>query len=603
MAQIYGFVSDPQNWHFGILTGLAWLLASGVAIGLFARLKAKLQQQKLRLDTALENMSQGLCMHNADGRIIMFNERYCKMTGRSAASLKDRHLLDVFKERKVLGDFVGDPEIYFADLISKIRAGKSNSFIWHGAADRTYHVVDEPMRDGGWVSTVEDISDWREAQKKIEHMARHDSLTNLPNRRHFSEQLELALQRLSRKQQIAVLCIDLDHFKDVNDTLGHPVGDEVLKEVSDRLSMCVRKSDTVARLGGDEFVILLAGENLQPTDVSAMASRIVEVVGMPYEIDEQKIIIGASIGISMAPQDGKEADQLLQNADMALYRAKSDGRGTCRYFEPGMDASAQARRILTLDLRAALLREEFEVYYQPIYDLKTNKITSFEALVRWNHPIRGMMPPAAFIPLAEETGLIVPLGEWVLRKACQDAAQWSEAVDLAVNLSPAQFKNRDLVSSIIEAVTAAALSPRRLEVEITESVLIQDHEAALSALHQLRNFGVRISMDDFGTGYSSLSNLRSFPFDKVKIDQSFVQEMELQDDSMAIVRAITALGKSLGITTTAEGVETSEQLNLLRLEGCAQVQGYLFSRPQPASVVEELLLHNQVSEQRELKAG
>lgn len=603
MTQIYAFVSNPQNWHFGILTGIAWLLVSGAAIGLFAGMKTKLQQRKVRLDTALENMSQGLCMHNAEGRIVMFNERYCKMTGRSAASLKDRNLLDVFKERQAIGDFVGDPETYFADLVRKIRAGKSNSFIWQVAADRTYRVVDQPIRNGGWVSTVEDISDWREAQDKIEHMARHDALTNLPNRRFFSEQLELALRHLSRNERIAVLCIDLDHFKDVNDTLGHSVGDDLLKEVSNRLSTCVRKSDTVARLGGDEFVIVLAGEDLQPTDVSSMANRIVEIVGAAYDIYEHKIIIGASIGISVAPDDGNEADQLLKNADMALYRAKSDGRGTYRYFEAGMDARAQARRILTLDLRAALLREEFEVYYQPIYNVEGSKIISFEALARWHHPIRGLTPPADFIPLAEETGLIVPLGEWVLRKACKDAANWPETVDIAVNLSPAQFKDRNLVASIIEAVTTAGLSPKRLELEITESVLLQDHEATLSALHQLRNFGVRISMDDFGTGYSSLSNLRSFPFDKVKIDQSFVQEMESQGESMAIVRAITALGKSLGITTTAEGVETSEQLDLLRLEGCTQVQGYLFSHPQPASVVEELLLRDRSSEQRALKAG
>lgn len=603
MAYIYAFVSNPRNWHFGILMGIAWLLASGAAIGLFARMKAKLQQQKLRLDTALENMSQGLCMHNAEGRIIMFNERYCKMTGRSAASLKDRYLLDLFKERQAAGDFIGNPETYFADLVSKIRAGKSNSFIWEVSADRTYRVVDHPMRDGGWVSTIEDISDWREAQNQIEHMARHDALTNLPNRRFFREQLDLVLGRVSRNQRIAVLCIDLDHFKDVNDTLGHPVGDELLKEVSGRLSSCVRKNDTVARLGGDEFAIILAGEDLQPAEVSSIANRLVEVVATAYEIQEHKIVIGASVGIAMAPTDGKQADQLLKNADMALYRAKSDGRGTYRYFESGMDASAQARRILTLDLRAALLREEFEVYYQPIHDVERSKIVCFEALVRWHHPIRGLTPPGAFIPLAEETGLIVPLGEWVLREACKDAAKWPETIGLAVNLSPAQFKNRNLVSSIIEAVTMAGLSPGRLELEITESVLLQDHDATLSALHQLRDFGVRISMDDFGTGYSSLSNLRSFPFDKVKIDQSFVHEMESQGDSMAIVRAITALGKSLGITTTAEGVETSEQLDLLRLEGCTQAQGYLFSTPQPASVVEEILLRNQLSEQLELKAS
>jgi len=377
------------------------------------------------------------------------------------------------------------------------------------------------------------------------------------------------------------LCLDLDNFKYVNDSLGHPIGDDLLKQVSLRLCECVRAGDTVSRLGGDEFAIVQLGVELRAPEISALASRIVEVVGAPYDIQGHIVIIGSSIGIAVAPDDGTDPDQLLKNADMALYRAKADGRGTYRFFETGMDARAQARRLLEIDLRAALARGEFELYYQPIHDLKADNIICFEALVRWMHPLRGMIQPTDFIALAEETGLIVPIGNWVLRKACADAAGWSRDVSVAVNLSPAQFKNRDLVPSVIAALSTSGLAANRLELEITESVLLQESEATLATLHKLRDFGVRISMDDFGTGYSSLSYLRSFPFDKIKIDQSFVHELASRGDSMAIVRAVTGLGKSLGISTTAEGVETKEQLALLRLEGCTEVQGYLFGLPRP----------------------
>jgi predicted signal transduction protein with EAL and GGDEF domain len=345
----------------------------------------------------------------------------------------------------------------------------------------------------------------------------------------------------------------------------------------------------VSRLAGDEFAILQVGAGPQPLEAYLLASRLVEVAGAPYEFEGHQVTIGSSIGISMAPGDGSDPDQLLKNADMALYRAKKDGRGTYRFFEPEMDARAQARRSLLLDLRAALLRGEFEVYYQPIYNLEPDQIVCFEALVRWNHPLRGITLPAEFIPLAEETGLIVQIGDWVLRKACTDAASWSQDVSVAVNLSPAQFKNRNLVQSVMTALSTSGLAANRLELEITESVLLQDSEATLAALRKLHEFGVRISMDDFGTGYSSLSYLRCFPFDKIKIDQSFVRELSSHTDSMAIVRAVTGLGKGLGISTIAEGVETKEQLALLRLEGCTQVQGYLFSPPRPAAEVEDML--------------
>jgi predicted signal transduction protein with EAL and GGDEF domain len=328
----------------------------------------------------------------------------------------------------------------------------------------------------------------------------------------------------------------------------------------------------------------------EPSAVAMLASYVVEKVSAPYEIAGHQLVIGVSIGISLAPDDGKNPDELLKKADLALYRAKEDGRGTYRFFETGMDARAQARRLLELDLRAALKREEFEVYYQPIRDVAKDVVVAFEALVRWNHPLRGMIPPVNFIPLAEETGLIVRLGDWVLRQACMDAASWSQDVCVAVNLSPVQFKNPSLVSAVKEALRASGLPAQRLELEITESVLLQNSEATLAVLHELRGFGVKISLDDFGTGYSSLSYLRSFPFDKIKIDRSFVSELATRDDSMAIVRAVTGLGKSLGIVTTAEGVETDAQFDLLRREGCTQAQGYLFSRPRPAAEVENMLI-------------
>lgn len=569
--------------------------AAGIVLGLCLvaaltdrRSKDKLRQQKVLLDTALENMSQGLCMFDAEGCAILFNERYIQMMESSAVALKGQSLLDLFRQKKASGAFAGDPEEIFAQVMADIRAGKPSTKIVQTGAGHVLRVIEQPMQGGGWVATFEDITEWQKAQAQISHMARHDSLTNLPNRTLFREQLEEALWRAKRNDHIAVLCLDLDHFKGINDSLGHPIGDDLLREVACRLTDCVREGDTVCRLGGDEFAIVQIGSDPQ-TSPTNLANRLIEVVSAPYNIQGHQITIGVSIGVAVAPNDGSDADQLLKNSDLALYRAKEDGGGIFHFFEIGMDARAQARRLLEIDLRGALLRSEFLVYYQPIQDLKADRVVGFEALVRWNHPLRGMVAPLNFIPLAEETGLIVPLGDWVLRTACSDAAGWSQDVCVAVNLSPAQFKSRNLVPSVVSALEDSGLSACRLELEITESVLLHDSDATLATLHKLRSLGVRISMDDFGTGYSSLSYLRSFPFDKIKIDRSFVSELATRDDSMAIVRAVTGLGKSLGISTTAEGVETSEQLALLRLEGCTEVQGYLFSPPRPAEDVESML--------------
>jgi diguanylate cyclase (GGDEF)-like protein len=581
-------IPPPALSFLTAVAAVAVLGLSLLAAMIDRRAKGELHSQKILLDNALANMSQGLCMFDTNGRILLFNQRYVDLMDRSGMPLQGRLLVDVLRELKAVGEWDGDPDEFFADVLADASAGRT-VIKTLGRNGRSLRVVDQPMKDGGWVATFEDITEWQAAQEQISHMARHDALTNLPNRTLFREQLEKALRLARRSDQLAVLCLDLDHFKDINDSLGHPVGDVLLKEVAQRLGECITEHDTVARLGGDEFAIVQFCSDCDPSAVASLASHVVEKVSAPYEIAGHQLVIGVSIGISLAPEDGKNPDELLKKADLALYRAKEDGRGTYRFFETGMDARAQARRLLELDLRAALKRGEFEVYYQPIRDVAKDVVVSFEALARWNHSLRGMISPANFIPLAEETGLIVPIGEWVLRQACTDAAGWSQDVGVAVNLSPVQFKNPNLVSTVKEALRASGLPAHRLELEITESVLLQNSEATLSVLHELRGFGVRISLDDFGTGYSSLSYLRSFPFDKIKIDRSFVTELATRDDSMAIVRAVTGLGKSLGIVTTAEGVETDAQFDLLRREGCTQAQGYLFSRPRPAADVENML--------------
>jgi len=407
------------------------------------------------------------------------------------------------------------------------------------------------------------------------------------------ERLEHELKRVKRGECLAVLCLDLDHFKSVNDTLGHPIGDELLKVVAERLRRCVREPDTIARLGGDEFAVIMTGM-VEPTDAVALAKRIRASVTKPYHLDGHQIITDISIGISLAPVDSCEPDQLLKNADMALYGAKGDGRGTYRFFEPEMDARMKARRELELDLRKALVNVEFELHYQPLVNLKTNEITAFEALVRWNHPVRGLISPADFIPVAEETGLIIPLGEWVLRRACTETAGWPAHIKVAVNLSPAQLKSRNLTQLVMSALAESGMAPDRLQLEITETVLMQNTFNTLATLHQLRKLGVQIAMDDFGTGYSSLSYLRSFPFDKIKIDRSFIKDLSNGNEPLAIVHAVAGLANSLNMVSTAEGVETQQQLDQLQTVGCTEMQGYLFSRPRPASEIVRMFLGSEV---------
>jgi len=546
---------------------------------LVAERTAQLSEREQELDAAINNMSQGLIMFDASARMVVCNQRYFEMYQLSPEIVKPgstlRELLD---HRIANGTFMGDPEQYAEELRASLAKGDTTRLIIELAGGRTVSLINHRMRNGGWVATHEDITERRDAEKKIAYMAGHDMLTDLPNRTQLRERLGHALADVHRGERLAVLYLDLDHFKTVNDTLGHPIGDQLLQAVAGRLRGCIRDNDTVARVGGDEFAIIQRGIEAPP-DATSLACRIGDAIRAPYEIDGHTVIVDSSIGISLAPDDSVGPDTLLKNADMALYRAKTDGRATYRFFEPEMDARMHARRMLELALRAALSKQEFEVYYQPIINLNDNTITSFEALIRWHHPERGMISPVEFIPLAEEIGLIVPIGEWVIRRACVDAAKWPQDVKIAVNLSPVQLTHPNLVPVVVNALAASGLAPHRLELEITEAVLMQNTEVTVATLHRLRHLGVHISMDDFGTGYSSLSYLRSFPFDKIKIDRSFVKGLGEGEESAAIVRAVAGLAQSLHMTTTAEGVETEQQMQQVRSLGCTEMQGFLFSPP------------------------
>jgi diguanylate cyclase (GGDEF)-like protein len=599
VAEDIGIALSSWQKETNILLGAGGLAALTVAIMilLIARqlilahkaATGKLTLEKLRLSTAINNMSQGLIMFDSAERLVICNECYIGMYGLSRDIVKPGcSLLELLRHRVETGSFSHyDPDQYRIELLGKLALGKVTTLIVETAQGREVSVTSSPMTAGGWVATHEDFTERRRGEAKLAYLAHHDALTELPNRLWLYERLRQGLVGSNRGEHLAVLCLDLDQFKEVNDAFGHPVGDLLLKSVADRLRGCIRETDLVARLGGDEFAIMQGGAS-QPTDAISLASRLIETISTPYEFGDHRVVIGLSIGIALAPEDGLDPEQLLRNADIALYRAKADGRSLYRFFEPEMDARMQARRRLEIDLRKAIANGEFELFYQPLIDMRTEYVTGFEALIRWHHPERGLISPSEFICVAEETGLIVPLGEWVLRQACEEAAGWPSGVKIAVNLSPIQFKSKGILLSVTSALAASGLAPNRLELEITETVLLQDGDATLAILHELRVIGVKISMDDFGTGYSSLSYLRRFPFDKIKIDRSFISDMS-DHDSLAIVRAVIAMGHSLGIATTAEGVETPNQFKQLKLEGCTEAQGYLFSPPRPAAEVKGLL--------------
>ncbi|WP_052536086.1 EAL domain-containing protein [Bradyrhizobium sp. ORS 375] len=677
--------------------------------------RGRLENEKQRVETALDNMTQGLISFDAHACVVMFNQRFIDLLGLSPEVIRPGlHLSEVVAHCKERGAFNGDAAGLCADIVDRARAGGTSQMIAEGSSGRFFNVIDKPLASGGWVTTIEDISEQRRleqerdrnhaflseiidhipshiivkdvrdrryvlvnrsteqgfglprqdivgrtvfdlmarssaekvtadddraleqpdglvlgehpwqtpglglryitsrritiedeaqqprylinviedtterrlADEKIAHLAHFDALTELPNRVLFRERIDEEIERARHGTFFALLYIDVDEFKGINDSLGHHVGDELLKTIARRIESCVGPEDMVARLGGDEFAVVLTTAADQD-EVVVVVTEILDTIRKPYRCLGHQLSTDASIGIALAPRDGVECDQLTKNADLAMYAAKAGGRRTFRFFEPSMDENARARLQLQQDLRRAIAEDQFELHYQPLLGFSRNVMTGCEALLRWRHPERGMVPPLDFIPLAEDTGLINEIGDWVMRTACAEAASWPADIRIAVNVSPVQLKSPTLALRIAAALSAAGLAPERLEIEITEAVLISDDDVALSVLHQLHDMGVRIALDDFGTGYSSLSYLKRFPFDKIKIDRCFVSDINIGSSS-AIVQAVVSIAAASNMTTTAEGVETGAQQSALRQLGCTEMQGYLFSAPKPASELRKL---------------
>jgi diguanylate cyclase (GGDEF)-like protein len=551
--------------------------------------ECRLALEKERLDTAINNMSQGLLLYDSEARLVLSNRRYLEMYNLSEDVVKPGFpFRDLIAYRKETGSFPGNVDAFCSEVLRNVAQKRATRNIVETADGRSVQIVNQPLANGGWVATQEDITDRTRAEKKIARLAHYDALTDLPNRVSFRARLEQELKRTKRGEQLAVLYIDIDEFKTVNDTLGHSVGDELLKGVAERLRRCIRETDIVARLGGDEFAIVQVCAE-RASDVVELVQRIYSAIREPLDCLGHQVTADASIGIALAPNDASDLDQLLKNADLAMYSAKADGRRTYRFFEAEMDARAKARHTLEVDIRQAIVDDAFEVHYQPIVNLESNEVVCCEALLRWSHPVRGMVSPAEFIPIAEETGLICQIGDWVLDTACTEALNWPKSVRLAVNVSPVQFRNPGFALKVASALAATGLNPNRLELEITEAIVIRDDEAAIIMLQQLRATGVRIALDDFGTGYSSLSYLRRFPFDKIKIDRSFIADIAEVEGSSSIVQAVINIAKTRNITTTAEGVETKDQQDVLRILDCTEMQGFLFSAAKPASEIRTLL--------------
>ena len=547
-----------------------------------------LKEQNVRFEAALSNMAQGLCMFDQRGELVVFNDRYLQLYGFSSAVIKAGvSLKTVIDHSKAVGNH---PNRSAAELLTSFTdtlAVPHPIILENDLGDgRIIALAHQPLEGGGWVTTHEDITERKAAAKRVAHLARHDPLTDLPNRSYFGEMLQQQLDAAGC-EPLAIFCLDLDRFKAVNDTLGHAAGDAVLTEIAARIRSCTNANSFVARLGGDEFAIVQHSV-AQPAGATTLADKILSRVGRPIEVDGRQLSVGASIGIELADPGLRDANKAVRNADVALYRAKAEGRNRYRFFESEMDEWLHTRRHLEMDLRRAVANAELALVYQPIFDATSRALTSFEALLRWHHPNRGTIQPADFISIAEETGLISSIGEWAIRTAAMDAATWPSHLKLAVNLSPAQISSPNLLPTLTTALAAAQVAPSRLELEITENVLLGETSAVISKLHALRSMGVKIVMDDFGTGYSSLSNLRAFPFDKIKIDQSFVRDLA-DPEALAIVRAVRDLGRTFQMSVTAEGVETDAQLLQLQSEGCDEVQGYLLGRPMPVAQVRSFI--------------
>ncbi len=543
-----------------------------------------------RFDTALNNMPHGLAMFDADGRVLVVNRRWSEILPIDPETITTRSrceaIIAAYVELGLLSERDGGRII---EAVGTRRGDLASSQLEVTAGDRNVDMTFQPMESGGLVVAIEDITEKRRTEARIAHMARHDALTGLPNRSLYQERLDAALAMMNGDDMLAVLFVDLDNFQQINDTLGHSMGDAVLIEVADRLRFTVGENDVVARFSADEFVILQTGARSEH-DVISLAGRVIETIGDIVQVEGKAIACGASVGIALAPRDGTDADQLLKSADMALARAKAGGRGMLHFYEEEMDRRAQARRAIEMDLRRALQNDELAVYFQPLLNLKTLSVTTCEALVRWPHPVRGMISPAEFIPVAEETGLVIEMGRQVMRKACQACAGWPDGVRVAVNLSSVQFERDDVVAVVAEALSISGLDPSRLELEITETLLLKDSAPVLETLERLKAMGVRLSLDDFGTGYSSLSYLHKFPIDKVKIDRSFVRPITTDRKAAKLLRGVTRLGAELGLAVVVEGVETHEQLKMIDAAGVVtEIQGFILSPAVPDAQVRAMM--------------
>jgi diguanylate cyclase (GGDEF)-like protein len=547
----------------------------------------QLRTQNLRFDTAISHMTQALCMFDSEQRMVVCNKRYAELYGLTLDQLTPGiSLAEIIELRIANGIYAGEsPDAYRQERLSSIF--HDLDMVQELNDGRFISISLRLMPGGGYVSTHEDVTERRRMEDQLVHMAHHDPLTDLPNRVLLRRKMEKALKGARRgDSNLAVLMLDLDRFKEVNDTLGHLVGDALIKAIAQRLRQGMRKKATVARFGGDEFAIVDA---LQPADdTESLPKRIQELVNEPVELDGHWVSVGTTIGIAIAPQDGSDPDELLMRADHALYRAKSEARGSYRFFEAQMGVALQERRALEYDLHQALAAGQFELHYQALVNLEQNRISGFEALLRWNHPARGPIPPSLFIPVAEETGLITSLTEWVLQEACTEATKWPAELTVAVNLSVPQFKARNLLPTIVAVLAKTRLPPERLELEITETVMLNDAEAVFAIFRQLRQLGVHVVLDDFGTGFSSLSYLLRFPFDKIKIDRSFIHNLAEGGNSLVLVRSLIQMTLGLGVRVTAEGIETQDQLDIVRAEGCIEVQGYYVSPPRPAAEIPDI---------------
>jgi diguanylate cyclase (GGDEF)-like protein len=569
--------------------------------------KQRLEQINTHFDAALSNMTQGLCMFDGEKRLVVWNDRYAqlyqlppellKVGARHDAIIADRIFRGVLKGES--SDSAARAKI---SALGEMPKDTASCRIDEFADGRFMLVTRQPLAGGGWLATHEDITERRRAEAEIVHLARHDGLTGLANRAEFNARLEEASKRLKRNGgAVTVMMLDLDKFKDVNDTQGHLAGDQLLVEVGERLKSQIRETDVLARLGGDEFAIIQEGGSDQHEGATALALRIIKAVTRPFELNGLETNVGISIGIALAPVHGVESEELLRGADLALYDAKANGRNDFRLFRPEMLEQAHTQKLAESELRDAIARQEFELHYQPLISAETRLLCGAEALVRWRHPVRGLIAPDQFIPLAESSGLIVPLGEWVLRRACEDAASWPAHVKVAVNISAVQFRRGDLFDTIFRTLLESGLAPNRLELEITETAVLENQETHLATIRRLKNLGISMALDDFGTGYSAVNYLTTFPFDKIKIDKSFTQGVLDRRDCKAVIASTLALAQGLGIATTAEGIETEEQFNYMREAGIDLAQGYLFGRPVPVAQLD--LSHAATPDEREKKVA